>query len=163
MTNLKTFSKILLMSLLFSAATIFAQTGIKVTFYSGSAQDYTIETSGKLYFSGSNLLIKTSSSAADVSVPTNIIRKITFTTAVLSTQEIGQNKDKFALYPNPASDFIQISSDKKDKMKVKIYSSTGRMVHSGTYLPKESINISELAPGFYLVQVDQTTIKLIKK
>lgn len=70
---------------------------------------------------------------------------------------------KLALYPNPISDYIQISSDKKDKMKVKIYSSAGQIVHTGVYLPKESIDISNLTPGFYLVQVDQTILKLIKK
>jgi hypothetical protein len=73
----KPFSKMMCL-LLFLFAVSFAQTTIKVTYYTGSTQNYTIENSGKLYFSGSNLLVKTASSASDISIPTGIIRKITF-------------------------------------------------------------------------------------
>lgn len=163
MKNLKLLSKTLSVFFFLSALFSFAQTGIKVTYYTGSTQDYTVETSGKLYFSGSNLLIKVSGTANNVSIPTNIIRKITFTTASLATQEIGQNSSKFKLYPNPTSDFIRISSDKKDKISVKIYSVSGQIVHQGTYLPEENINVSNLRMGFYFVQANDTTFKLIKK
>ncbi|MCX8525818.1 T9SS type A sorting domain-containing protein [Chryseobacterium formosus] len=163
MKNSKLLSKSILVFLLLSALFSFAQTGIKVTYYTGTTQDYTVETSGKLYFSGSNLLIKTSTTANNVSIPTNIIRKITFTNTSLATQEIGQNTSKFKLYPNPASDFIKISSDKKDKINVKIYSVSGQIVHQGTYLPDENINVSNLRMGFYFVQANDTTFKMIKK
>ncbi|MCU7618375.1 T9SS type A sorting domain-containing protein [Chryseobacterium sp. PBS4-4] len=163
MKNLNLLSKILSVFLLLFAIFAFSQTAIKVTYYTGSTQDYTIETTGKLYFSGSNLLVKTNGTANNVSIPTNIIRKITFTTSSLATQEIGQNKSKFRLYPNPASDFVKISSDKKQKMNVKIYSSTGSLVLKGTFQPDEEININSLTSGFYLVQVDETTLKMIKK
>lgn len=163
MKNLKLLSKTLSVFLFLSALFSFAQTGIKVTYFTGSTQDYTVETSGKLYFSGSNLLIKTSGTANNVSIPTNIIRKITFTTTSLATQEIGQSTSRFKLYPNPASDFIRISSDKKDKISIKIYSVSGQIVHQGTYLPDENINVSNLSMGFYFVQANDTTFKMIKK
>ena len=163
MKNLKLLSKSVSVFLLLSALFSFAQTGIKVTCYTGTTQDYTVETSGKLYFSGNNLLIKTSNTANNVSIPTNIIRKITFTTASLATQEVGLNESKFKLYPNPSADFIRISSDKKDKISVKIYSVSGQLIHQGTYLPDENINISNLRMGFYFIQANETTFKLIKK
>lgn len=157
------FSKSVFLFLLLFAAFSFAQTTIKVTYYTGSTQDYTIDTSGKLYFSGSNLLVKTTSSAANVSIPTNIIRKITFSSTILATQEIGANKDQIKLYPNPSADIIRITSDKKEALKVKIYSAEGRLVLTGTYQPNEDIIISSFKEGFYLVQVNNTTLKLIKK
>ncbi len=163
MKNLKLLSKSLLIFFLLTATLCLSQTGIRVTYYNGTTQDYTIENSGKLYFSTTNLLVKTSSTATDVSIPTTIIRKITFTSSVLATQEVGQNEYKTKLYPNPASDVIRITSDKNDRMRVKIYSSSGQIVHIGTYLPNESIDISNLTAGFYLVQVNQTILKLIKK
>lgn len=163
MKNLNLLRKILSVFLLLSVIFSFAQTAIRITYYTGTTQDYTIETTGKLYFSGSSLLVKTTSSANNVSIPTNIIRKITFTSTSLATQEIGQNKSKIRLYPNPSSDFVKISSDKKEKMNVKIYSSTGSLVLKGVFQPDEEINVSTLAPGFYLVQADQTTLKMIKK
>ncbi|GAA5099916.1 hypothetical protein GCM10023210_37840 [Chryseobacterium ginsengisoli] len=157
------FSKAVFLFLLLFAVFSFAQTTIKVTYYTGSTQDYTIDTSGKLYFSGSNLLVKTTSTATNVSIPTTIIRKITFSSLVLATQEIGANKDQIKLYPNPSADYIRITSGKKEALKIKIYSAEGRLVLNGTYQPNEDINISSFKDGFYLVQVNNTTLKLIKK
>lgn len=163
MRILQLFSKAFTLLLLLCAAFFSAQTTIKVTYYTGSTQNYTIDTSGKLYFSGSNLLVKTTGTASDISIPTNIIRKITFSSAVLATQEIGANKDQIKLYPNPSADVIRIISDKKETLKVKIYSSEGRLVLSGIYQPGEDISISNFRSGFYLVQVNNITLKLIKK
>lgn len=163
MKNLNILTRFFAVCLVLMSILSFSQTTIKVTYYTGSIQDYTVDTSGKLYFSGSNLLVKTSSAAANVSIPTNIIRKITFSSANLATQEIGRNKSKLRLYPNPSADFVKISSDKKEKMNVKIYSSSGSLVLKGTFMPDEEINIRSLNAGFYLVQVDQTTLKMIKK
>lgn len=156
-------SKPLLLLLFLSAACTFAQTAIRVTYYTGSSQDYTIATSGKLYFSGNNLLVKTSGASANISIPAGIIRKITFSPTVLATQEVGANKYGIKLYPNPSSDFIRITSDQKETLKVKIFSAEGRLVLTGTYQPGEDIAISSLREGFYLVQVNTATLKLIKK
>ncbi|WP_312400084.1 T9SS type A sorting domain-containing protein [Chryseobacterium sp.] len=156
-------NKTMLIILFLFALFSFAQTGIKITYLTGTSQDYTISTSGKLYFSGNNLFVKTSSSANDVTIPTNIVRKLTFTTATLATQEIGLNKNQIKLYPNPSSNIIKITSDKKEVLNVKIYSTEGRLVLSGTYQPNQDIDISTFKEGFYLVQVNNTTLKLIKK
>lgn len=155
----KTLSVFSLLSVIFS----FAQTAIKITYYTGTTQDYNIDTTGKLYFSGSSLMVKTSSTANNVLIPTSIIRKITFTSTSLATQETGQKKSQIRLYPNPASDFIKVSSVRKEKMNVRIYSSTGSLVINGIFQPDQEINISSLTPGFYLVQVNETTLKMIKK
>lgn len=163
MRIIQLFSKTVFLLLFFSAAFSFAQTTIKITYYTGSTQDYTIAASGKLYFSGSNLLVKTSGSASNISIPTGIIKKITFISAVLATQEIGAHKDQIKLYPNPSADFITITSDKKEALKVKIYSAEGRLVLNGTYQSGEAIDISSFREGFYLVQANTTTLKLIKK
>lgn len=163
MRIIQLFSKTVFLLLFFSAAFSFAQTTIKITYYTGSTQDYTIAASGKLYFSGSNLLVKTSGSASNISIPTGIIKKITFTSAVLATQEISAHKDQIKLYPNPSADFITITSDKKEALKVKIYSAEGRLVLNGTYQSGEAIDISSFREGFYLVQANTTTLKLIKK
>lgn len=156
-------SKAFLLLLFLSAAYSFAQTTIKITYYTGLSQDYTVTTSGKLYFSGNNLLVKTSGAAADISIPTGIIRKITFVSTVLSTQEIGAGKDQIRLYPNPAADFIRVTSDKKEALKVKIFSAGGRLMLNGTFQSGEDIDISNFGAGFYLVQINTTTLKLIKK
>ncbi|WP_267406906.1 MULTISPECIES: T9SS type A sorting domain-containing protein [unclassified Chryseobacterium] len=156
-------NKTMLIILFLFALFSFAQTGIKITYLNGTSQDYTISTTGKLYFSGNNLLVKTNSSANDITIPTNIVRKLTFTTATLATQEIGLNKNQIKLYPNPSSHIIKITSDKKEVLNVKIYSTEGRLILNGTYQPNQDIDISTFKEGFYLVQVNNTTLKLIKK
>ncbi len=156
-------SKAFFLLLFLSAAYSFAQTTIKITYYTGSSQDYTVTLGGKLYFSGNNLLVKTSGSAPDVSIPTGIIRKITFASTLLATQEIGAQKDQVRLYPNPSADFIRITSDKKEALKVKIFSAEGRLILNGTFQPGEDIDISSFRAGFYLVQINTSTLKLIKK
>ncbi|WP_294245677.1 T9SS type A sorting domain-containing protein [uncultured Chryseobacterium sp.] len=156
-------SKTFLLLLFLSGVYSFSQTSIKVTYYTGSSQDYTITAGGKLYFSGNNLLVKTSGSAADVSIPTGIIKKITFASSVLALRETEASKNQILLYPNPSADFIRISSGEKDPLKVKIFSVEGRLVLSGTFHSGEDIDISSLQQGFYLVQVNTNIIKLIKK
>jgi len=107
-------------------ASIFrAQTGVQVQFYNGSPQNYAVEKSGKLYFSGDNLLIKTSSNSTDVTIPVNIISTIVFSESALATSDVGGNVSSLLLYPNPSSDYIKIKSAKGKKNSVDIYSASG--------------------------------------
>ena len=144
------------------AALGYAQTGVQIQFYSGSSQTYAVDSTGKLYFSGDNLLIKTSSSSSDVTIPTSLIQKIVFT-SVLATTEVVSNASKIYLYPNPTSDFIRIKSPAKEKLKVNIFSATGQLVLQGFYNPDQDIDVSLLSTGLYLVQANGVTIKFIKK
>jgi hypothetical protein len=157
----KPFSKMMCL-LLFVFAVSFAQTTIKVTYYTGSTQNYTIENSGKLYFSG-QFVGKNREFRFRYFYPDRYYPENNFFTQLFYHQEIGLNKDQIRLYPNPSAEFIRITSDKKESLKVKIYSAEGRLVLSGTYQPNEDINISSFREGFYLVQVNNTTLKLIKK
>ncbi len=155
---------LLILILLFVGTFSFAQTGVQVQFISGStAQNYTVEDTGKLYFSGDNLLIQTSSTASDVTIPISIIQKVIFTDEALATNEVGANVTKLTLYPNPSSDYIQIKSPSKEKLNVQIYSVSGQLVMKGSYASQESIDVTKLKAGLYLVQANGTTIKFIKK
>ena len=70
----------------------------------------------------------------------------------------------FAIFPNPASDFIQIDTGSNQNKQVDIYTITGTKVFS-TVLSTEALNISKLSSGLYIVQVSQedtsATAKLI--
>ena len=140
----------------------YAQTGVTVTYYDGATQSFNVATAGKLYFASDNLYVKTDISATPTTIPVSIIRKLTFS-ATLSTGTFGENKNNLVLYPNPSSESIKIKSDATDNLDVKIYSLTGQLVKKGTYLSNQDIDISNLASGLYLVQVDDLTIKFSKK
>lgn len=76
------------------------------------------------------------------------------------------NAAKFAIYPNPAEDYIHIQSGTNSKVTgTTIYTATGRLVlHSN----EPQINVSELTAGIYFIKVytadgQSITKKFIKK
>ena len=116
--NISTFCrKAALLFVLFSAFYTFAQTGLKVIYYDGTEQGFSVADSGKLYFSESNLMIQAEAGASATSIPTSIIQKIIFDNSVLSVQNVSQTTSKYILYPNPSNDFIRIKSLSGDKIE----------------------------------------------
>jgi len=149
--------------LLFAAAYSFAQTGVSVTYYDGTVQNYNVATTGKLYFDAAHLFVKTdASTAVPTTIPVDLIRKITFTT-VLGTQTFAENAKNFKLYPNPGGEYIKINAPTAEELNTKIYSLTGQLVKQGVFQSDESIEISTLSPGLYFVQVNGSTLKFSKK
>lgn len=160
--NYHFFSKVYFVFLMFIGVFAFAQTGVKIIYYTGTAQGFNVSSSGKLYFSGDNLLVKPEATSTERSIPVSIIQKITFTDEILATQEIGANKGNLQLYPNPSTNYIRIKSE-SNSLAVKIYSTSGQLVLSGSYKSDEDINVSKLNAGVYLVQANGVNIKFIKK
>lgn len=73
-------------------------------------------------------------------------------------------KIKAVIYPNPASETLNIQTDEQIE-KMVVYNVQGRRVlHAGT---NTSVNISSLTPGIYLVEVQTpegtATLKFVKK
>lgn len=150
------------MLLLLATSYSFSQTGVIVTYYDGTTQNFNVATTGKLYFSNDDLNVKPDGTASVITIPVNIIRKIVFSNT-LGAPSIEENKNNLALYPNPSPDLIQIKSDSMEELDVKIYALTGQLVQKGIYQPNQSIDVSSLAKGLYLVQVNSLTVKFSKK
>lgn len=74
-----------------------------------------------------------------------------------------------SLYPNPASDKFEVLNDKQLPLSIVIYDVKGNKIKSSdnSQLKKQSISLSDLSSGVYLVEInnnDQRTIKrLIKR
>jgi DNA-binding beta-propeller fold protein YncE len=77
----------------------------------------------------------------------NKVRKVS--SVALNSSEFQTNNLKFNLYPNPASDILNIETE-NDLKSVEIYSIQGQKVLSAG---SKEINISNLTSGLYLVQV----------
>jgi len=75
---------------------------------------------------------------------------------ILSTAENQKTETKISLYPNPASEFIKISTDKD--VEVKIYSVNGALVKQGKTVNK-TLNVSDLSNGNYIIQIDHNSNK----
>ena len=77
----------------------------------------------------------------------NKVRKVS--SVALNSSEFQTNNLKLNLYPNPASDILNIETENELK-SVEIYSIQGQKVLSAV---SKEINISNLTSGLYLVQV----------
>jgi hypothetical protein len=74
---------------------------------------------------------------------------------------------EFAIYPNPATDYFELSSI-QDVHQISIYSIDGKMVHNYLGISSNKINVTNLNSGSYIVkiQVGKATINrllLIRK
>jgi Secretion system C-terminal sorting domain len=159
---MKKFQKLRFLFLVLISSYSIAQTGVNVTYYDGTVQAFNVTTTGKLYFEADNLNVKIDGFTAPTTIPVDIIRKITFSSA-LATTTFGENNHHLVLYPNPSSDVIQINSDITEDLNTKIYSLTGRLILQGVYKSGQDIDLSHLSSGLYLVQVNGLTIKFSKK
>jgi hypothetical protein len=70
--------------------------------------------------------------------------------AVLSVADMAMNKSSIAVYPNPASDFIKISSLSKIK-DIEVFGSAGKRVR--VTLENNKINVADLPAGLYLINI----------
>lgn len=81
---------------------------------------------------------------------------------VLSTAENHRTENQISLYPNPASDFIKINTDKD--VEIKIYSISGSLVKQGKTVNK-TLNVSDLPNGNYIILIgndeNKQSLKLV--
>jgi hypothetical protein len=80
---------------------------------------------------------------------------------LLGIQEV--SKSTIQIFPNPVSDFIQISGI-SDGQIIQIYNIDGRLIKSETFAPK--VNVSQLTPGVYILKINtriSLEFKFVKK
>ena len=70
----------------------------------------------------------------------------------LSTNESSNFKDGVQIYPNPATDFLNVTKV-SDKATYKIYSAAGQLVGNGN-ISNGKINVSSLIKGAYVISIE---------
>ncbi|VXA97613.1 MULTISPECIES: reprolysin-like metallopeptidase [Chryseobacterium] len=70
----------------------------------------------------------------------------------LSTNESSNFKDGIQIYPNPATDFLNVTKV-SDKATYKIYSAAGQLVGNGN-INNGKINVSSLIKGAYVISIE---------
>lgn len=146
-----------------SAVNASAQADITVKFYSGADQSYSIDGSGKLSFTSTDLVIMTTGGSATTNIPLAIISKVIFATTTTPTavNEATVVKNDLSLYPNPSSGSFSIHGGGANSKAVRVFNPTGQQVLSGNYASGESISISTFPAGIYIVNVDNQVFKLV--
>ncbi|MCS3528807.1 T9SS-dependent choice-of-anchor J family protein [Chryseobacterium sp. JUb7] len=93
-----------------------------------------------------------------------VLDNVKVTQQVLGTSEVAADNTKIGLYPNPATDYINIDS-KTAVLKAEVYDMTGRKINAD--LEGNKLNITELQSGNYLLKIETkegvTSEKFIKK
>lgn len=85
----------------------------------------------------------------------------TFWTSTLSTpnfQEI-----EFSFYPNPVKDLLHIESPQSEIQKIQIFDMNGKQVLQSDLVGQETIDVSQLKSGVYLLQVETRKVKATRK
>lgn len=150
----------LLLGLVFPMAA--QNTYVHVTIYlnDGTEASHDMLSTSYMYFEeGVNLVITESSDGlTNVSYPLADIRKITCEEMVGTLEN---TSDNIAIYPSPTHDVLHFRNV-NGQHNVKVYALDGRMVMSFQINGNQSIDISDLPSGMYLVNIGCTTLKMMK-
>lgn len=82
-------------------------------------------------------------------------------TGISQSTKIDENiiADELVVYPNPASDFIQIEGNNDNENQVVVLNAIGEIILTSTLM---TIDISHLSSGYYFVKVGNQYKKLVK-
>ncbi|WP_027381405.1 T9SS type A sorting domain-containing protein [Chryseobacterium daeguense] len=81
---------------------------------------------------------------------TNEAQALNLTT--LSTGDLTVKKDRFAIYPNPAQDFIEFKGETENYSTAKIYSLDGKLVKTAD-MKSGKVQVSDLPSAAYFIEV----------
>ena len=115
-----------------------------------------------LTFGNGNLMVNFSAGNTDAYNLGDISKLYFNTVTTIEQHEIAANK--VILYPNPAKDRLTISNIPSDSQLIQVFSTDGRMVQGLVVsATSETIDISGLRPGLYLVKSESWTSKFIRQ
>lgn len=137
-----------------------AQSGVVVQYTTNQEQAFILNDQGKIYFSGSNLMIAQSNGRTQT-IAISDIRKLYFQTNLSISEDITVDNN-IILYPNPAKDQIKLSNIKAHTL-ISVYSMDGKLLINQFSSPDQIINVGNLQKGLYIVKVNGETFKLIKQ
>jgi len=67
------------------------------------------------------------------------------------------------IYPNPSTGYIAIKTIESKKLEIEIINMYGRSVIKNSVSPDEKINIEQLPPGQYLININEGQRRLVEK
>lgn len=121
--------------------------------------------SGKIYFSGSKIVLDTMGNGNEVRYALSEINQMRFATIDISNtgvERVLSATPSLSLYPIPAQDELTISTNAEGSFTYTIYSVTGEVVLKGEAKDGSQVDISSLSKGVYLFEVNGTYVKISK-
>ncbi|NCC99319.1 MAG: T9SS type A sorting domain-containing protein [Bacteroidia bacterium] len=137
-------------------------TTLTVLLKNNEEKSYSITNSGKIYFDDINLYIQQNQSDISSIIQLSLIRKI-LVTKETGLAENAEETNKYSIYPNPTQDYLYLSGIPENGCVFHIISISGQISCIKHISEGEIIDVRELNPGFYLLQVDGECFKFIKQ
>ena len=138
-----------------------AQATVTVVGNDGSSQQFVMEATGEIYFGTDYMAIMTASNATDITtIQIDDVSKVLFSENV---RIVDVSETTLTLMPNPATESFVLHGMGDEPQLVTVYSMSGAQVLQGRYSDGESIDISALAKGIYMVRACMSVTKLIKR
>ena len=85
---------------------------------------------------------------------------VTKDTGILAVDDVSNKEIK--IYPNPVKDQLSVAGISKDE-SFEVYSVDGKLVKSGTLSSKNSVRVSAIPKGVYLLKIAGKNLKFIKE
>jgi len=86
----------------------------------------------------------------------NFVRLVRDADSSMSYEELNMNEPEIKIYPNPASDLINIETDTKEYGDLFIYDAFGRVLVNDSFEPEGELqlNVSSFPPGLYILKMN---------
>ncbi|MCR5114223.1 MAG: T9SS type A sorting domain-containing protein [Bacteroidales bacterium] len=159
--------KLLILALLLwiPAISLWAQTIVQTTdvtvVYNNNQSPSDFENVTKFYFSGDNLMLD--QAGVVTSVPVSTIRRLELdavSTVIGGTSDWGDNA--ILIYPNPTSDHLYFATNVEQNVQVSVFALNGQLLQQQQLNTSESLDVSNLPRGMYVIRVNEQTYKFSK-
>jgi hypothetical protein len=146
---------------------ITAQTELTAILQNGEAQSFVIQENGKLFFDVADLLFM-ETSVSPVVIPIENIQKLVFPVNQQhpfdddAISSIKIDNPKTYLYPNPTNGALHIANAPAERVLIAVFSMNGQLLLKKEINASETIDVSYLVQGFYLIKINNITLKFNK-
>jgi hypothetical protein len=107
-----------------------------------------------------NQLLVESNNQSVTAIDITDIRKITLaSTNSIESYDIGQD---ILLYPNPTSDQLHFACATEKEIQVAVYAMNGQRLLSQTLSTSETLDVSSLSTGMYIIKINHFAYKFNK-
>lgn len=138
-----------------------AGSNLNILQLSGSEKQVTASTLRTITFSGSNMNLNYQDGNSEA-IALSDIRKLFFSSASMSLENVKENR--LCVYPNPASDVVFLKNLPLGAKQATVWSISGRkMCQIVLSSETNSLDISMLPSGLYLLGIDNQTLLFSKK
>jgi len=141
---------------------LISQNNMTLRFVSGTERTTALTNLSKITFSGTNMLM-TYLNGSFEAIDLLSVQKIEFTllNGVDAVKEIGT---AMVIYPSPAVDKITLANIPEGAKLAVLYRLDGRVISTISLASaSQDIDVSSLPSGFYLLRVNNNTVKFVKK